>query len=367
MTAPLETEYAVRPRGRSAEIDDTLTMAPAPARRMAGIACLAARNMLSTLTVISRRQLSSLSSRIEPRLAMPTLLWRRSRRPKRSGVASTIAAQSAARVTSAERASASPPTAAIISTVRLARLASRSTTTTRVPARARRIAAARPLPIPSPAAPPPVTMATFPVNPQLSGTSKPIGELAMAPLMRASASARRSGFYHRRRRPSGERHAQHAERVRGKLVLEPPPARAEPALAHVDRARRVERVDRVDVGAVDLGHERVALHFGLAQVDRHPVTVLAVAVDDREREPRARAVAGGGGVEQRERPEIGHVVDAAGAALLLARGQLAGRALHQHVEGDVPRVLGVQPEREVDGLQEQAVGLREDKIGRASC
>ena len=30
MTAPLETVYAVSPRGRSAEIDETLTMAPPP-------------------------------------------------------------------------------------------------------------------------------------------------------------------------------------------------------------------------------------------------------------------------------------------------------------------------------------------------
>src|SRR3989454_3440420 len=30
MTAPFEAEYAVRPRGRSAEIDDTLTIAPPP-------------------------------------------------------------------------------------------------------------------------------------------------------------------------------------------------------------------------------------------------------------------------------------------------------------------------------------------------
>src|SRR3989442_11251086 len=286
-------------------------MAPAPVRRMAGIACLAARNMLSTLTVISLRQLSSLSSTTVPRLPMPTLLSRKSRRPNRSSVASTMAAQSAARVTSAGRAIASPPTAAIISTVRLARPASRSTTTTRVPARARRIAAARPLPMPSPAAPPPVTMATFPVKPQLSGTSKPICELAMAPLMRASGGGPASGFYHRRSRPSDERYAQDADRVRGELVLEPPPADGELPLAHVDRARRLERVDRVDVGAVDLGHEHVARRLRLAEVDRHPVATLAIAVDDREREPGACPVAGRACGQQRERPEIGHVVDAA--------------------------------------------------------
>ena len=76
MTAPFETEYAVSPRGRSAEIEDTLTIAPPPVRRIAGIACFAARNMLSTLTVMRRRQLSSVSSTTEPRLPIPTLLSR---------------------------------------------------------------------------------------------------------------------------------------------------------------------------------------------------------------------------------------------------------------------------------------------------
>src|SRR5207247_1113438 len=50
MTAPFDTEYTVSPRGRSAEIDETLTMAPPPPRFIAGIACLAARNIVSTLT-----------------------------------------------------------------------------------------------------------------------------------------------------------------------------------------------------------------------------------------------------------------------------------------------------------------------------
>ena len=65
-----------------------------------------------------------------------------------------------------------PPPASIISTVRFASATSRSTTITRVPARASRSAAARPLPMPSPAAPPPVTIATLSFSPQLSGMSK---------------------------------------------------------------------------------------------------------------------------------------------------------------------------------------------------
>src|SRR2546427_791788 len=171
MTAPFEAEYAVRPRGRSAEIDDTLTIAPPPALIIAGMACLATRNMVSTLTCMTRRQVSWLSSTTEPRLPMPTLLSRRSSRPKRSSAASTIALQSSGLVTSASHPIALPPSASIIATVRAASSTARSTTTTRAPALANRIAAARPLPMPSPAAPPPVTMATLPSSPQSSGTS----------------------------------------------------------------------------------------------------------------------------------------------------------------------------------------------------
>src|SRR5688572_24680322 len=55
-----------------------------------------------------------------------------------------------------------------MSTVRSASFRSRSATSTLVPARASRIAAARPLPMPSPAAPPPDTIATLPVKPASS-------------------------------------------------------------------------------------------------------------------------------------------------------------------------------------------------------
>src|SRR5437879_4982857 len=54
----------------------------------------------------------------------------------------------------ATMAAAVPSSARIISTVRSASLRSRSATSTLAPARASKIAAARPLPIPSPAAPP---------------------------------------------------------------------------------------------------------------------------------------------------------------------------------------------------------------------
>src|SRR5438094_363011 len=137
---------------------------------------------------------------------------------------------------SAWKASPWPPPASIISTVRFASATSRSTTITRVPARASRIAAARPLPMPSPAAPP--------------------------------------------------------------------------------------------------------------------------AVPDRE--PAAGRVARGGGVEQRERPEVGDVVDAAPAALLLTGRELVGGALHGDVERDLARVLGVEAQGMVDRLQEQPVAPGED-------
>src|SRR5258705_476656 len=100
---------------------DTLTMAPPPPRAMAGIACLAARNIVSTLTCMTRRQFSWLSSTTDPRLPMPTLLSRKSRRPKRSVAAFTTIAQSSSRVMSAASATASPPCSLIITTVCSAR------------------------------------------------------------------------------------------------------------------------------------------------------------------------------------------------------------------------------------------------------
>src|SRR6478609_9719124 len=101
MTAPLDTLYAVRPRGRNADIEEMLTIEPPPAVRIiAGIACLQARNMVSTLTRITRDQFSSVSSTTEPLLPMPTLLSRQSRRPQRETASSTIAAHCSDVVTS---------------------------------------------------------------------------------------------------------------------------------------------------------------------------------------------------------------------------------------------------------------------------
>ena len=76
MTAPFDVAYAVSLLGRSAAIDAMFTIAPPPASIIAGIACLLARNTLSTLTRITRSQLSGSSSSTLPRLPMPTLLSR---------------------------------------------------------------------------------------------------------------------------------------------------------------------------------------------------------------------------------------------------------------------------------------------------
>ena len=59
-----------------------LTIAPPLAVLiMAGMACLESRNMVSTLTCITRRYSSGFSSTTLPRLPMPTLLSRKSSRP----------------------------------------------------------------------------------------------------------------------------------------------------------------------------------------------------------------------------------------------------------------------------------------------
>src|SRR5438445_7928908 len=180
-------------------------MAPPPPRIMAGMAGLAARNMVSTLTCMTRRQFSWVSSRTDPRLPIPTLLSRKSSRPNRSRAVWTIPAQSSARVTSAWSARPSPPWSLIMRAVCSASSISRSTTMTRAPARARRMAAARPLPMPVRAAPAPVTMATFPLSPQSSGTSRleAMGSLAIPNQFGLSVRPARVDVRREPVRPSG--------------------------------------------------------------------------------------------------------------------------------------------------------------------
>jgi len=65
---------------RGSVVDETFTIAPPPARFIAGTACLATKNIVSTFTCITRRHSSSGRSTTEPRLPIPTLLSSRSRR-----------------------------------------------------------------------------------------------------------------------------------------------------------------------------------------------------------------------------------------------------------------------------------------------
>src|SRR5690242_2148642 len=103
-------------------------------------------------------------------------------------------AHCASSVTSTERAEALPPSAVIMSTVRLARPSSRSTTRTLVPLRASRMHAARPLPMPSPAAPPPVTIAARPASPR-SSSGRVVAALMGMPFVSRSGEAR-AGHVH---------------------------------------------------------------------------------------------------------------------------------------------------------------------------
>jgi hypothetical protein len=75
-----------------------------------------------------------------------------------------MARQSAARVTSAAKAEARPPSPAMVLTVSSARSICASTQSTAAPSRAKRMAAALPLPRPGPREPDPATMATLPAR-----------------------------------------------------------------------------------------------------------------------------------------------------------------------------------------------------------
>src|SRR6516162_5101413 len=159
---------------------------------IAGMAWREARNMLSTLTCMTRRQFSGAMSTTLPRPPIPTLFSRQSSRPNRSIAAATMARACPSSVTSATKTAAVPPSDAIIASVRSARSRSTSTTSTRAPARASRIAAARPLPMPSSTAPPPVTIATLPSRPK---GSSPVAFSAISFLPRYRAlSTLRTGW-----------------------------------------------------------------------------------------------------------------------------------------------------------------------------
>ena len=81
---------------------------------------------------------------------MPTLLWRMSIRPYSFTHAAAMASQLDALVMSASKQKHSPPSSRISFSVSLAESRSRSTSITRAPSRANRMAVARPFPIVSP-------------------------------------------------------------------------------------------------------------------------------------------------------------------------------------------------------------------------
>src|ERR1700741_4911794 len=140
-----------------------LMIAPLRCWHMIGITCFAARMQLFRLIATQRSNASSViasSSASPPARLTPTLLCRMSMRPQRASASATIALISASRVTSAWKAAAVPPLAAIRSTVSCADARLRSTHSTLAPSRAKVSAVARPLPIPSPGlCPAPTTIA----------------------------------------------------------------------------------------------------------------------------------------------------------------------------------------------------------------
>src|SRR5216117_2831560 len=146
---------------------------PPPRFSIAGTAARVARNIDLRSTAITRSHSSSCVSTRSLRDSMPTLLWRMSSPPQRSLASATIPSQSAARVTSAAKAVASPPSLRMIPTVSSARSLSWSTHRTRAPSRAKRMAAALPLPRPGPRDPAPVTIAILPVSRSLIASVRP--------------------------------------------------------------------------------------------------------------------------------------------------------------------------------------------------
>src|SRR5256712_9152868 len=181
---------------------------------MAGTAACVARNIDLRSTPMTRSQSSSDVSSKSLRDSIPTLLWRMSRPPHRSTAVLTIAAHSAARVTSAAWAIASPPSARIRPALSSARSFTWSTQRTRAPSRAKRIAVALPLPRPGPREPAPVTIATLPLR--RPGISRVLLEGGVDADVEQVGAAALEAAPQRRRDVAGLLHvlAGHAERAR---------------------------------------------------------------------------------------------------------------------------------------------------------
>src|SRR3989449_964372 len=158
-------------------------MTAPPARAtIAGTAACVARNIDLRSTPMTRSHSSSDVSSKSLRDSIPTLLWRMSRPPHCSTAVWTIAAHSAARVTSAAWAIASPPSARISRALSSARSFTWSAQRTLAPSRAKRMAVALPFPRPGPREPAPVTIAILPA-------SRPLMSRRLLPLRGCAATA----------------------------------------------------------------------------------------------------------------------------------------------------------------------------------
>src|SRR6478672_12522180 len=123
--------------------------------------CFMVRNALFRFTAMTRSHCSSGNSTTPPTSAMPTLLSRRSMRPKSAMHAFTIASTSLLFVTSARNGSARPPSPEMMFAVSSAAERLTSTQNTFAPSRAQATAVALPLPQPGPIEPAPTINATL--------------------------------------------------------------------------------------------------------------------------------------------------------------------------------------------------------------
>src|SRR5437667_3398625 len=145
------------------ETEPTLTIAPPPARRMCGTACLAINAGPMMLTAVIRCQSSTLAS-IPLKMKAAALLTRMCSSPSSATTCSTARSTLGSSLTSASTASTRPrfPSS---STVRAAVCASWSRIATAAPASTKTSAMPRPIPCA-----PPVTIAVFPASRSISGT-----------------------------------------------------------------------------------------------------------------------------------------------------------------------------------------------------
>ena len=158
--APLVVQYSTSMGvPTTAEIEEVQITLPPPEASMPGSTALVTRNMLLTLTLISRSQSASLVSRKGPAAMMPAWFISTVIAPKRAWAWLTARCTWSATETSAATNSAWPPAALIRAATASPWLVGKSRITTWAPSAANSSDAASPHP---PA--PPVISATLPFN-----------------------------------------------------------------------------------------------------------------------------------------------------------------------------------------------------------